>query len=172
MRIVGIVGTSGSGKTTLIERVIPLLVARGLRVATLKHTHHDVAVEDPDDPAAPLLAAGAREVLLAGSRRWALTALHRGRPEPELDELARRFGPADLLLVEGFKRHRHPKIEVWRRATGRPPIYPDDPDVVALATDWASPPSPPTACFALDDASGVAAFVAARFGVQPAGGCA
>jgi molybdopterin-guanine dinucleotide biosynthesis protein MobB len=165
VRIVGIVGTSGSGKTTLIERIVPLLVARGLRVATLKHTHHDVALDDPDDPAAPFLAAGAREVAVVGRHRWALARVHGPEGEPGLDELAARFGPVDLLLVEGFKRHRHPKIEVLRAANGRAPLYPEDPDVVALVTDVAGA-SPPLPRFALDDAAGVAAFVA---GAHPAG---
>ena len=169
MRIVGIVGHSGSGKTTLIERLIPALVALGLRVATVKHTHHDVVVDDPADPARLFVAAGAREVALVGRSRWALMREHVHEPEPELEALVERFGGVDLILVEGFKRHRHPKIEVHRVAAGTAPLYPDDPDVVALVTDAAGGASS-LPCFALDDAAGVARFVVGRFaGAQPAG---
>jgi molybdopterin-guanine dinucleotide biosynthesis adapter protein len=136
---VGFVGSSGSGKTTLIERLIPLLSARGLRVGVLKHAQRDFDVDRPGKDSYRVREAGAREVLVASQRRWALLA-EEAEPEmePSLARTLARFTPGevDLVLVEGFAHERYPKIEVYRPSHGHPPkSWPGDQDVVAVATD-------------------------------------
>jgi molybdopterin-guanine dinucleotide biosynthesis adapter protein len=135
MRIFGLAGWSGSGKTTLMTSLIPELVARGLTVSTLKHAHHAFDVDQPGKDSWRHRQAGASEVMVVSERRWALMHELRGAPEPGLDDLLGRITPVDLLLVEGFKHHPHPKIEVYRPALGKPPLHPDDPFVVAVASD-------------------------------------
>jgi molybdopterin-guanine dinucleotide biosynthesis protein B len=136
---VGFVGSSGSGKTMLIERILPLLAARGVRVGVLKHAKRNFDVDRPGKDSYRLREAGASEVLIASQRRWALLA---EEPEPETEpRLARtlaRFTPGelDLVLVEGFAHEMYPKIEVYRPSRGQPPkCWPADPCVVAVATD-------------------------------------
>lgn len=134
MKVIGIVGWSGSGKTTLLTRLIPLLRARGLTVSTVKHTHHGFDMDRPGKDTYRHREAGAHEVLVAGGARWAL--LHEvSGPEPPLPDLLARMQPVDLVLVEGFKSHPFPKLEVHRPALGKPPIWPDQDDIVAIATD-------------------------------------
>src|SRR5260370_10616248 len=132
MRIFGLAGWSGSGKTTLLAALIPELVARGLSVSTIKHAHHEFDIDQPGKDSWRHRQAGAREVMVASARRWAVMHELRGAPEPSLDELVARMSPVDLLLVEGRKRHPHPKIEVHRPALGKPLLYPDDPWCVAI----------------------------------------
>lgn len=136
-RVLGVCGWSGSGKTTLLKKVLPRLVARGLRMATIKHAHHEFDVDTPGKDSYEHRAAGASEVLVCSSRRWVLMHENAGAPEPPLHELLRRLSPCDLVLVEGFKRERHAKLEVYRPAVGKPPLYPDDPFVRVVATDAA-----------------------------------
>jgi len=135
MRIFGLAGWSGSGKTTLMTALIPELVSRGITVSTLKHAHHAFDVDQPGKDSWLHRQAGAREVLISSQNRWALMHELRGTPEPEFDELVRRMSPVDLLLVEGFKRHPHAKIEVYRPSLGKPLLHPEDPMVVAIASD-------------------------------------
>jgi molybdopterin-guanine dinucleotide biosynthesis adapter protein len=135
MRIFGLAGWSGSGKTTLMTALIPELVARGITVSTLKHAHHAFEVDQPGKDSWRHRQAGASEVMVVSERRWALMHELRGAPEPGLDELAARITPVDLLLVEGFKYHPHPKIEIYRPTLGKPPLHPDDRYVVAVASD-------------------------------------
>jgi molybdopterin-guanine dinucleotide biosynthesis adapter protein len=135
MRIFGLAGWSGSGKTTLMTALIPEFVARGLSVSTIKHAHHAFDVDQPGKDSWRHRQAGAREVLVVSPRRWALMHELRSEAEPALDALLSRITPVDLLLVEGFKRHPHPKIEVYRPSLGKPPLHPDDPFVVAVACD-------------------------------------
>ena len=132
MRALGVVGWSGAGKTTLITAVLPLLAARGLRVATVKHTHHDFDLDRPGKDSFRHREAGAGEVLLVGGVRWAL--LHEG-PPPPLGRLLSRLAPVDLVLVEGFRQEALPKIEVFRASLGRPPLWPERQDIVAIAAD-------------------------------------
>ena len=139
MRIFGLAGWSGSGKTTLMTALIPEFVARGVTVSTIKHAHHAFDVDQPGKDSWLHRQAGASEVMVVSERRWALMRELRGAPEPALDELVARMAPVDLLLVEGFKRHPHPKIEVYRPSLGKPPLHPDDPFVVAVACDEALP---------------------------------
>ena len=162
MRIFGLAGWSGSGKTTLLTAVIPELTARGLTVSTIKHAHHEFDIDRPGKDSWRHRQAGAGEVMIASSRRWALMHELRGEAEPSLDDLAAKMSPADLLLVEGWKRHPHPKIEVHRPALGKPLIYPDDPHVVAIAADEAL--AAPIPLLPLGDAPAVAEFIYEHLG--------
>lgn len=138
MKALGIVGWSGSGKTTLLAAMLPLLRARGLTVSTVKHTHHGFDMDRPGKDTFRHREAGAHEVLVASGTRWAL--LHEvAGAEPQLPELLQRMDPVDLVLVEGYKAHPFPKLEVHRPTLGKPPIWPGQPDVVAVATDSALP---------------------------------
>jgi molybdopterin-guanine dinucleotide biosynthesis protein B len=145
VKVLGLVGWSCSGKTTLLEALLPRFRARGLAVSTVKHAHHGFDMDRPGKDSFRHRAAGAAEVLVVSGARWAL--LHEvAGPEPPLEALLARLAPADLVLVEGFKSHRFPKIEIWRPALGKPPIWPDQPGVVAVATDAAAlPPGAPPA---------------------------
>lgn len=135
MKIFGFAGFSGSGKTTLIERLIPLFVARGLRVSLIKHAHHSFDVDHPGKDSYRHRLAGASEVLVTSSRRWVLMHELRGAPEPALEELIRHVSPCDLLLVEGFKHAAIPKLEVFRKSVGESLLHPHDSHIVAVATD-------------------------------------
>jgi len=139
MRIVGLAGWSGSGKTTLITKLIPLLVARRLRVSTLKHAHHGFDLDQPGKDSFFHRAAGATEVIISSARRWAI--LHELREEPEWDlaALVKKISPVDLVLVEGFKRDKFPKLEIHRIANGKPLLHTEDPHIVAVASDSAVP---------------------------------
>ena len=134
MRVLGVVGWSGSGKTTLLTKLIPLLRAADLTVSTVKHTHHGFDMDRPGKDTYRHREAGAHEVLVASGTRWALLHEVVG-PEPELPDLLARLQPVDLVLVEGYKTHPFPKLEVYRPSLGKPPIWPKQPDIVAIATD-------------------------------------
>jgi molybdopterin-guanine dinucleotide biosynthesis adapter protein len=134
-RILGIVGWSGSGKTTLITRLIPLLAARGLRIATLKHAHHAFDVDQPGKDSYEHRKAGAMEVIVSSSRRWVqMHEIGEGSEAP-LPQLLRQLSPCDLILIEGYKSERHSKLEVFRDAVGKAPLYPEDRHIVAIASD-------------------------------------
>jgi molybdopterin-guanine dinucleotide biosynthesis adapter protein len=135
MRVIGLAGWSGSGKTTLLTKVIPRIAARGLKVSTVKHAHHAFDVDLPGKDSHTHRMAGATEVLVGSANRWAQVHELRGEPEPGLDALLRRLSPVDLVLVEGYKRERHPKLEVYRAVNDKPLLHPDDPAIVAIASD-------------------------------------
>jgi len=139
MRVIGLAGWSGSGKTTLITKVIPVLVGRGLKVSTIKHAHHEFDIDRPGKDSWLHREAGASEVVVASSRRWALVHELRGEAEPPLAELLAKLSSTDLVIVEGYKRHAHPKLEIYRAAVGKPLIYPQDNCVVAIASDVSLP---------------------------------
>ncbi|HYZ64771.1 MAG TPA: molybdopterin-guanine dinucleotide biosynthesis protein B [Acetobacteraceae bacterium] len=160
MRVIGLAGWSGAGKTTLLRRLIPVLVGQGLRVSTVKHAHHLFDVDQPGKDSWEHRHAGATEVLISSANRWAVMHELRGAPEPSLPELLGRLSKVDLVLVEGFKRGTHRKIEVHRAANGKPPLYPDDPSIVAIATD--APPLGALPQVHLDDVAGMAALVQAH----------
>ena len=163
MKVFGFAAFSGSGKTTLIENVLPLLVARGLRVSVIKHAHHAFDVDQPGKDSYRHRQAGASEVLISSGMRWALMHELRQETEPGLPALLERLSPCDLVLVEGFKRDKIPKIEIHRRAAGTPLLYPDDPDIVALATDAGFDCVLPR--FALDDVEGISGFMLRHLGL-------
>jgi molybdopterin-guanine dinucleotide biosynthesis protein B len=157
MRVIGLAGWSGAGKTTLMARLLPALGARGIGVSTIKHAHHRFDVDTPGKDSWVHREAGARQVLVSSEHRWALMTELRGTPEPGLTELLRQLAPVDLVVVEGFKRDRHPKIEVHRAANGKPWLHPEDPAIHAIASD--TPPPGPLPWASLDDAEAIADLV-------------
>lgn len=161
MKVFGVVGWKNNGKTTLVVRLVEHLSASGWRVSTVKHAHHEVDLDQPGKDTWRHREAGAREVVLATGRRWAMIHELRDEPEPALDELLARMTPVDLVLVEGFKRYPHPKIEVHRKERGTPLLAREDPTIVAVASDGPLP-DPALLRFELDDVAGIAGFVLAR----------
>src|SRR6202140_5892645 len=137
MRIIGLAGWSGSGKTTLIKSLIPRLIARGLSVSTLKHAHHGFDLDQPGKDSFFHRAAGATEVIISSAKRWAILHELRDEPEWDLTALVGKMSPVDLVLVEGLKRDAFPKLEIHRAANGKPLLYPQDPHIVAVASDTA-----------------------------------
>ncbi len=134
MKIFGFAGWSGSGKTTLVKAVIPALIERGLKISTIKHTHHNFDIDRPGKDSFEHRAAGAHEVVITGAARWALLHENRGEPEPHINAMLSRMSPVDLVIIEGFKSYAHPKMEVYRPEVGKPIICADDPSVVAVAS--------------------------------------
>jgi len=157
MRIFGFAGWSGSGKTTLIEKLIPRFVKRGLHVSLIKHAHHTFDVDHPGKDSYRHRHAGAAEILVTSSRRWVLMHELRGAHEPAFDEQVKRMSPCDLLLVEGFKFAPIPKLEVWRAETGEPLLHPNDPHIVAVASDAKVQTRLPL--LNLNDVDGIAQFI-------------
>jgi len=137
MKVIGLAGWSGAGKTTLLTRLIPHFNAQGLRVSVIKHAHHQFDVDVPGKDSWRHREAGAAEVLVASANRWALMHELRGAPEPRLPELLSKLSAVDLVVVEGFKREPHRKIEVHRAANGKPLLFPGDARVVGIASDVA-----------------------------------
>src|SRR5215470_10889318 len=166
MKVIGIAGYSGSGKTTLIERVIPLLAAGGLRVSLIKHAHHEFDVDLPGKDSYRHRHAGCTEVLVSSSRRWALMHELRGAAEPGLQDQLRRLSPCDLVIVEGYKSEPIAKIEIHRRDSGTPLLYPQDRHVVAVATD--EPLDTKLPQLGLDDVEGIARFILEHLGLNRA----
>ena len=160
MRVIGLAGWSGAGKTTVIRGLIPALVSRNYRVSTIKHAHHDFDIDQPGKDSWEHRQAGAAEVLIGSSRRWALMHELRNEAEPDLPELLRRLGPVDFVLVEGFKRTMQPKIEIHRKGNNKPLLHPTDPSIVAIATDDPAPTAIPQ--IALDDIDAMTELVLAH----------
>jgi molybdopterin-guanine dinucleotide biosynthesis protein B len=158
MKIFGLVGWSGSGKTTLMECLLPELVGRGVTVSTVKHTHHNVDVDKPGKDSYRHRNAGATEVVLLSSGGWTVMHPLRGAPEPTTEELMTRLTPVDLLVVEGFKKHPHDKLEVHRPTLGKPLLCRDDPTIVAIASD-APVEGPGLAALDLNDVAAIADFI-------------
>jgi molybdopterin-guanine dinucleotide biosynthesis protein B len=142
MRVIGLAGWSGAGKTTLLTRIIPRLVGRGLTVSTVKHAHHGFDVDHPGKDSYAHRVAGATEVLVSSTVRFALMHELRGEKELDLAQFLGKLSPVDLVIVEGFKREPHPKLEVYRAVVGKPCLYLDDPDIVAIASDQPMPQAP------------------------------
>ena len=158
MRVMGIAGWSGAGKTTLLSRLIPVLVGRGYSVSTIKHAHHHFDVDYPGKDSHTHRVAGAKEVLVSSVNRFALMHELRGEAEPSLAQLLSMLAPVDFVLVEGYKPEPHPKIEVHRVANGKPFLYPNDPTILALASDAAIADRNVT-LLALENAEELADFV-------------
>ncbi|MDR1996193.1 molybdopterin-guanine dinucleotide biosynthesis protein B [Azonexus sp.] len=157
MKVFGIAGYSGSGKTTLLEKLIPCFTARGLKVSVIKHAHHGFDMDRPGKDSYRHREAGASEVLLSCSDRWVLMHENRAGGDISLDELLGRLAPCDLVLIEGFKQEPVPKLEVYRPENGKPPLFPERRDIVAVATDVALDTALPS--LPLDDIERIADFV-------------
>ena len=157
MNVFGITGWKNAGKTGLMERLVAEITSRGYTVSTLKHAHHTFDVDHPGKDSHRHRIAGASQVLLASTERWALMKEHRGTQEPSLWELLAKLDPVNLVLIEGWKRDSHPKIEAWRSETGNPLIAPSDPTILAVASDIGLEIDRPV--FDLDDTVIVADFI-------------
>ena len=164
MRVFGLVGYSGSGKTTLLVRLIPEIVRRGVTVSTMKHAHHGFDVDQPGKDSYEHRQAGATEVLVSSARRWALMHENREAREPGPEELMRHMTDVDLLLIEGFKREGHDKLEVWRAATRKPLLARDDRSILAVASDGPVP-GLPIPVLDLNDVPAIADFILHRCGL-------
>ena len=168
MNVFGIAGHSGMGKTTLLERLIPLLTARGRVVSLVKHSHKVIEVDRPGKDSYRLREAGCQEVLLLGEGRWALMHELRAEAEPSAVELARHMTPVDLLLIEGFKREPHDKLEIYRADNGKPLLANQDPTYVAILTD--SPVAEAKVpVIDLNDVRAIADFIVAHCGLKTKG---
>jgi molybdopterin-guanine dinucleotide biosynthesis protein B len=166
MKVFGIVGSSGSGKTTLLKRLIPELAARGLRVATVKHSHHGAMVDGAGDIGFDVRAAGAVASLVAGPERWVKVETRSEGDEPSLDDVLSKLTYADLVLIEGFKRYPHLKLEVHRPEHGRDPLWPEDASVVAVASDAVSLAGLDRPLLSLEDIQGIATFLTTHPGTR------
>lgn len=164
MRVYGVIGWQNAGKTTLMEQLVAQIIGRGFRVSTVKHVHHDVDLDQPGKDTYRHRAAGAHEVVLASAQRFAILHEHRG-PEPSLSDVLARLAPVDLVLVEGYKRDSHRKIEVWRHGVAdRALLQPGDPLVRAVASDCALP-GLTVPVLDLNDAAAVADFILREVGL-------
>ena len=163
MNVFGVTGWKNAGKTGLVERLVAEIIGRGFSVSTLKHAHHTFDVDHPGKDSHRHRIAGASQVLLASTERWALMNEHRGAEEPSLTELLAKLDPVDVVLIEGWKRDSHPKVEAWRGETGNPLIAPNDPTILAVASDTALEIDRPV--FDLDDTAAVATFILSHLGM-------
>ncbi|MBR9862977.1 MAG: molybdopterin-guanine dinucleotide biosynthesis protein B [Rhodobacteraceae bacterium] len=163
MKVFGITGWKNTGKTSLVERLVANFTARGLVVSTVKHAHHNFDVDQEGRDSYRHRESGAREVLLCSGTRWALMHELRDAPEPPLRELLTKLSPVDLVLVEGFKTEDHAKLECHRSETGKALLAPNDPTIVAVASDA----TPDVACplLDLDDTDGIAGFILGKVGL-------
>lgn len=164
--VIGITGWKNSGKTTLTEKLVAEFVSRGLRVSTVKHAHHAFDIDQPGTDSFRHRAAGAGEVAIVSGNRWALMNELRGESEPSLDDILARLSPCDLVIVEGYKREGHLKIETRRReAKDTRPLSADDPNIVAVASDHALP-GETLPVFPIDDIAAMADFITSRLGLH------
>ena len=163
MRVYGVTGWKNAGKTGLMERLVAEITGRGFSVSTLKHAHHSVDVDQPGTDSYRHRVAGASEVLLASGQRIAIMQELCGAPEPSLDDLLARLSPVDLVLIEGFKREAHPKIEAFRAEAGNALIVPENDTIRAVASD--TPLDLPVPVFDLDDTGAIADFVLQEVGL-------
>ena len=157
MKVLGIAGYSGAGKTTLLEKLIPLLRADGMSISVIKHAHCGFDIDQPGKDSYRHRQAGAGEVLVAGEQRWALMHENASAKPPRLQDLLDKLSPCDLVLVEGWKRDAIPKVEVHRAASGKPWLYPEDANIIAVASD--EPPPDEIPWLGLDDIVKIRAFI-------------
>lgn len=163
MKIFGVAGYKNAGKTGLMERLVTEITQRGFTVSTLKHAHHSFDVDQPGKDSHRHREAGAHQTLLSSGTRWALMTELRGVPEPPLKDLLAQLSPVDLILIEGWKRDNHPKIEAHRTAPGHPLIAPDDPTIMAIASD--TPLTLDRPVFDLNDTKAIANFILKQVGL-------
>lgn len=171
MKVIGLAGWSGAGKTTLVCKLIPALRRRGISVSTVKHAHHRFDVDTPGKDSYEHRAAGASEVLVSSGQRWALMHELRDEPEPGIETLLEKLSPVDLVIIEGFKREGHQKLEVWRRSVAKPLLAQEDPRIVAICSDGPVPeaadlPGGPRPVLDLDDVEGIAHFLVMHCGLS------
>ncbi|MBK18732.1 MAG: molybdopterin-guanine dinucleotide biosynthesis protein B [Rhodospirillaceae bacterium] len=164
MKTFGFAGWSGSGKTRLIVRLLPELTGRGYSVSTIKHAHHNFDIDKPGKDSFEHRQAGAAEVMIASEKRWALMHEHRGAPEPDATALLAEMTPVDLVLVEGFKAHAHPKLEVYRADIDKPLLHPEDSYIVAIASDKDIETELP--CFNIENVPAIADFIENHCGLS------
>ncbi len=164
-KVYGVVGWKNAGKTTLVERLVGEIAGRGFSVSTVKHTHHKVDVDQKGKDSWRHRKAGAQQVILASSARWAIMTELRDAPEAPLRELLGHLAPVDLVIVEGYKRDDHPKIEVWRAETGQPLIALDDPTVRAIASND-TPEGASQPVIGLNDIPAIADFILSDLGLE------
>lgn len=168
--VVGIAGWKNSGKTTLLTKLLAEMRRRGFRVATVKHAHHDFDIDHDGTDSFRHRAAGAVEVAVVSTRRWALIHELGNEAEPALADILAKLSPSDIVIVEGYKDEPIPKIEVRRRNAGRDePLAPGDPSVLAIAADHVVLEAAGRPVFLLDDVAGIAAFIITRFGLGDVG---
>ncbi|MEM7238735.1 MAG: molybdopterin-guanine dinucleotide biosynthesis protein B [Pseudomonadota bacterium] len=163
MNVYGVVGWKNAGKTTLVERLVSEISGRGFAVSTVKHTHHGVDVDQPGKDSHRHRQAGAHQVILSSSSRWAIMTELRGSPEAPLNDLLTHLAPVDLVIVEGYKRDDHPKVEAWRAETGQPLIAREDPTVRAVASN--DEPTTDKPVIGLDDIPSIADFILTDLGM-------
>ncbi|MFK7945865.1 MAG: molybdopterin-guanine dinucleotide biosynthesis protein B [Paracoccaceae bacterium] len=163
MNVYGVIGWKNAGKTTLVERLVAEISGRGFRVSTVKHTHHMVDVDQPGKDSHRHRQAGAHQVILSSSSRWAVMTELRGAPETPLSDLLTHLAPVDLVIIEGYKRDSHPKVEAWRAETGQPLIATEDTTIRAVASKDAPDTDRPV--IDLDDISAIADFILADLGM-------
>lgn len=166
-KVFGFAGWSGSGKTTLLCAVIPHIVAAGFRVSTIKHAHHSFDIDQPGKDSFKHRSAGATEVMIASASRWALMHELRNQQEPEPEELWAQMAPVDIILIEGFKRQPHPRLEVHRPSVGKPLLCRDDDRIVAIASD-APLPNLKIPLLDLNDPPAIARFIMRHEGLAEA----
>lgn len=163
MKVFGVVGYKNTGKTGLMERLVTEITVRGFTVSTIKHAHHSFDVDHEGKDSYRHRQAGASQVLLSSGNRWALMTELRQTNEPPLEQLLRKLDPVDLVLIEGYKRDVHPKIETFRAATKGTLLAPNDPSILAIATDCSVQVGVPS--FDLDDTAAIADFVLSQVGL-------
>lgn len=160
MRVIGLAGWSGAGKTTLLSRLVPHLIGEGARVSVIKHAHHGFDLDKPGKDSWVHREAGATQVMISSTKRWALLNELRGDLEPSLFELLAKMAPVDYVIIEGFKAQGHRKIEIYRAENSKPLMFPNDPNIIAVATDTRVESGLPM--FDLDDIPAIADFVKER----------
>ena len=165
MKVFGVVGWKNAGKTTLVERLVGEISGRGFTVSTVKHTHHKVDVDQKGKDSWRHRQAGARQVILSSSARWAIMTELKGMPETPLKDLLAHLAPVDLVIVEGYKRDDHAKVEVWRAETGQPLIALGDPTVRVIASND-TPEGADQPVIGLDDIAGIADFILGDLGLE------
>lgn len=165
--VIGVAGFKNAGKTTLVSRLVEELCARGFVVSTIKHAHHAFDIDQPGRDSFKHREAGAREVAIVSGNRWALMHELHGEAEPAFGDILARLGPCDIVIVEGYKREGHDKIEIRAKDSERPSLWPDDQSIVAIACD--EPVEATVPVFARDAVAEMADFVVARFGLTAAG---
>lgn len=164
MRIYGVTGWKNTGKTGLVERLVTEITARGFSVSTLKHAHHATEIDQPGRDSYRHREAGAREVLVASPNRWALMHELRGADEPQIEDLLAKMSPVDLVIIEGYKRGPHPKVETHRAEAGRDLLAPENPTIRAVASD-SRHDGLSVPVFDLNDTKAIADFILAEVGL-------